>query len=67
MDKSNNNLNEAKWVSLNSFKDEATYNKIQRHLTDINDTITEEDIRNVKIYSYNSEINPSNKSTSRKK
>ena len=35
-----------------SCKDEVTYNKIQRHLTDINDTITEEDIRNIKIYSF---------------
>ena len=67
MDKSNNNLNEAKWVSLKSFKDEATYNKIHLHLTDINDTISEDDIRNVKIYSYNIEIKSSNKSTSRKK
>lgn len=67
MDKSNNNLNEAKWVSLKSFKDEATYNKIHLHLTDINDTITEEDIRNVKIYSYSSETISINKSTSRKK
>ena len=32
-----------------SYPDQATYNKIQRHLSDINDTITEEDIRNVKI------------------
>jgi hypothetical protein len=27
--------------------DEATKNKIQRHLTDINDRISEEDIRNI--------------------
>ena len=27
--------------------DKATKNKIQRHLTDINDHITEEDIRNI--------------------
>lgn len=29
--------------------DKNTYEKIQRHLSDINDTITEEDIRNVQI------------------
>jgi hypothetical protein len=29
--------------------DESTNNIIHRHLTDINDTITDEDIRNVKI------------------
>lgn len=29
--------------------DRATYDKIQRHLTDINDRITDEDIRNVRI------------------
>lgn len=29
--------------------DAATYNKIQRHLTDINDVITDEDIRNIRI------------------
>ena len=67
MDKLNNNLNEAKWVSLKLFKDEVTYNKIHRHLTDINDTITEEDIRNIKIYSYSTEITSANENTSRKK
>lgn len=30
-----------------SYFDEATKEKIQRHLTDINDIITEEDIRNI--------------------
>jgi hypothetical protein len=30
--------------------DTVTYNKIQRHLIDINDTITEEDIRNIKLF-----------------
>jgi hypothetical protein len=29
------------------YYDEATKSKIQRHLTDINDRITEEDIRNI--------------------
>ena len=30
------------------FTDEVTYNKIQRHLNDINDIISEEDLRNIK-------------------
>ena len=30
-----------------SYSDEVTKQKIQRHLTDINDIITEEDIRNI--------------------
>ena len=30
------------------FDDEATHEKIQRHLSDITDTITEDDIKNVK-------------------
>lgn len=29
--------------------DRATYDKIQRHLADINDRITDDDIRNVKV------------------
>lgn len=29
--------------------DRATYDKIQRHLSDINDRITDDDIRNVRI------------------
>ena len=29
--------------------DSTTYNKIQRHLTDPNDVITDEDIRNIRI------------------
>ncbi len=32
-----------------TFTDEATKNKIKRHLCDIKDVITEEDIANVKI------------------
>ena len=43
------------WVSLKSYKDEVTYNKIRRHLTDINDIISEDDIRNVKIFAFNSD------------
>ncbi len=43
------------WVSLTSYKDEVTYNKIRRHLTDINDIISEEDIRNVKIFAFTPE------------
>jgi hypothetical protein len=49
-----NNINEIKpingFVASRSYRDEATYNKIQRHLVDINDIITEEDIRNIKIF-----------------
>ena len=38
------------WTSLKSYKDEVTYNKVRRHLIDINDTISEDDIRNIKIH-----------------
>ena len=38
------------WTTLKSYKDEATYNKIRRHLEDINDTISEDDIRNIKLF-----------------
>lgn len=38
------------WTALKAYKDEATYNKIRRHLVDINDTISEDDIRNIKIH-----------------
>ncbi len=31
-----------------SFSDEITKNKIRKHLTDINDVISEDDIRNIK-------------------
>ncbi len=67
MEKFKNEIKDAKWVSLKSFIDEVTYNKIHRHLTDINDTITEEDIRNVKIYSYNSEVEITTHNTFSKK
>ena len=33
--------------SLRSFEDAVTYHKVHRHLRDINDTISEDDIRNV--------------------
>ena len=33
-----------------NFTDEATKMKIRKHLNDINDTITEDDIRNVKLF-----------------
>ncbi len=36
-------------VQLRHIRDEVTHNKIQRHLNDFNDRITEDDIRNVKI------------------
>ena len=38
------------WTSLKSYKDEVTYNKVRRHLEDINDTISEDDIRNIQIH-----------------
>ena len=38
------------WTTSKSHADEATYNKIRRHLTDINDVISEEDIRNIIIF-----------------
>lgn len=50
------------WTTLKSYKDEATYNKIRRHLVDINDTITEDDIRNVKLFAAVSEIEIKNSS-----
>jgi hypothetical protein len=34
--------------SSESFEDAITYEKVHRHLRDINDTITEEDIKNVR-------------------
>ena len=44
------------WSSLKSYKDEVTYNKIRRHLVDINDTISEDDIRNIKLFVAETEI-----------
>lgn len=41
------------WVSLKHFNDEITHQKIHRHLTDINDTITDDDIRNIKLHTLN--------------
>lgn len=38
------------YFPLRFYRDEATREKIHRHLTDINDTITEDDIRNIKIH-----------------
>ena len=35
--------------SVNIFDDKVTKNKIYRHLIDINDIITEEDIRNIQV------------------
>lgn len=31
------------------YPDEKTYNKVRKHLSDFNDRITDEDIRNIKI------------------
>ncbi|MEO6671617.1 MAG: hypothetical protein ABIN36_19190 [Ferruginibacter sp.] len=45
------------WSSLKkNHKDEVTYNKIRRHLIDINDTISEDDIRNIKLFVAETEI-----------
>lgn len=44
------------WTSFKIYKDEVTYNKIRRHLTDINDTITEQDIRDIKLFAFGNEI-----------
>jgi hypothetical protein len=41
-----------------SFSDEATKDKIKRHLTDIKDVITENDIANVKIPGKENDVNP---------
>ena len=41
--------NEHIYKPLDIFDDRATKNKIYRHLVDINDTISEEDIRNIKV------------------
>jgi len=47
-----------------SFSDEATQNKIKRHLTDIEDVITEKDIANVKVPGKeNDPVAPSEKET----
>lgn len=32
-----------------AYRDEVTHEKIHRHLTDINDKITDDDIRNIRI------------------
>ena len=46
----NKNLLKPGYIEFLHHADETTYNKIHRHLTDINDIISEEDIRNVKIF-----------------
>lgn len=46
-EKSGNPTNES-IITARSYPDKATHDKITRHLSDINDVITEEDIRNVK-------------------
>jgi tRNA U54 and U55 pseudouridine synthase Pus10 len=38
-----------KYSHFDIFNDNATKSKIYKHLIDINDTITEDDIRNVKV------------------
>jgi len=40
---------ESGYKPLDIFNDSVTKSKIYRHLIDINDTITEEDIRNIKV------------------
>ena len=48
-DKQPENTNQPDEITLSkSFEDIATHDKIQRHLSDINDTISEEDIKNVR-------------------
>ncbi len=37
------------YLSSSHYRDEVTYNKIQKHLNDEHDLITDEDIRNIKI------------------
>ena len=40
---------ELRFASFDIFDDKATKSKIDKHLVDINDTITEDDIRNIKV------------------
>ncbi|MEO6405553.1 MAG: hypothetical protein ABIY51_15345 [Ferruginibacter sp.] len=40
------------------FSDEITRNKIRKHLTDINDVITEDDIRNIRTELDGDDITP---------
>ncbi|MEO6489907.1 MAG: hypothetical protein ABIO04_08225 [Ferruginibacter sp.] len=47
---------ETRFHTFNIFNDNATKDKIYRHLNDINDTITEEDIRNIKVSIPSTEI-----------
>ena len=42
---------------MDIFNDQATRNKIYRHLCDINDVISEDDIRNVKVTITSAESN----------
>ncbi len=45
--------------SSKSFDDTITYEKVHRHLRDINDTITEEDIKNVRTNFHSHPVNSS--------
>ncbi len=50
MEHHKNDLNSLiNWNPFRSHRDEKTHIKIHRHLTDINDTISEQDIRDIKI------------------
>lgn len=44
--------------SSKSFEDASTYEKVHRHLRDINDVISEDDIRNVRTDIFSSDRNP---------
>ena len=44
------------WNPFRTHRDEKTHMKIQRHLTDINDIISEDDIRNIKLFAAVNEI-----------
>jgi len=48
---------EYEYKHFDIFNDKATKNKISRHLIDINDIISEEDIRNIKVSIPGSENN----------
>ncbi|MDP9229298.1 MAG: hypothetical protein M3O67_01340 [Bacteroidota bacterium] len=49
MKQNEKNKNTNKNVLSESFSDEVTDKKIDRHLNDINDTISDDDIKNVKV------------------
>ena len=57
MENHKNDLNSMmNWTALKSHRDEKTHIKIHRHLTDINDIISEDDIRNIEIFTVVSNV-----------